>query len=351
MVEVEMRISGRLGPASLVLFALALSACGSSGDSPPQTTKTLTPLRVGLSGGAALAGALPLYVADTAGYYKDEGLDVTVKDNLGTNATNAVVAGQYDVGFSSTLTPLFVADQGKATSIVYGIARPGAGGTLLLKSGLSIDALRHMKGCKLSSLSPGSANYGYALSITSQLRLDCQVVVFTSRDAQIGALKAGKVQGVYGNYEAFAPLVEDGIAELAIDLRDPAERTKYVGKADYSPAVLWGLTDALSQKRDSVEAFLRAVNKAGKLIESSTPEKLASLLVANPNFKDIPEALILVKIKDGQAFLATNQGLITPENWDVGLQEYAKWGLPKFDPTSKVYDFDSRIDMSYNSKG
>ena len=61
----------------------------------------------------------PMYVAIEKGYFKDEGLDVSLVNGLGADKTmTAVLAGEADIGFMGSESTIYVYNQGKADYIV-----------------------------------------------------------------------------------------------------------------------------------------------------------------------------------------------------------------------------------------
>src|SRR5256712_11103323 len=95
---------GRLfGLVTSIIFVLLLSACGSSGPTTTTTTAngtttTITQLKI-MVGGLSKQIYLPNMLTQQLGYFKQEGLDVTLIDEAsGQSSENEVLAGQGDAG-------------------------------------------------------------------------------------------------------------------------------------------------------------------------------------------------------------------------------------------------------------
>ncbi|GAB3033346.1 ABC transporter substrate-binding protein [Parafrigoribacterium mesophilum] len=108
-----MRKSILLGVAALSV--LALSACGqaapasNSGDSTPDA-KAPTKITVGV---IPIVDTAPIWLGVKKGFFKDEGLDVTVQPTTGGAASvPGVVAGSYDFAFGNYVSTMVANDKG-----------------------------------------------------------------------------------------------------------------------------------------------------------------------------------------------------------------------------------------------
>jgi NitT/TauT family transport system substrate-binding protein len=107
-----MKKSILLGVAALSV--LALSACGSTapaspGDSAPNT-KTPTKITVGV---IPIVDTAPIWLGVEKGFFKDEGLDVTVQPTTGGAASvPGVQAGSYDFAFGNFVSVMVARDKG-----------------------------------------------------------------------------------------------------------------------------------------------------------------------------------------------------------------------------------------------
>src|SRR2546423_14485399 len=88
--------------ATGIILVLILSACGNSGSTTTTTTAngtttTVTHLKI-MVGGLSKQIYLPNELTQQLGYFKQEGLDVTLIDEAsGQSSENEVLAGQGDV--------------------------------------------------------------------------------------------------------------------------------------------------------------------------------------------------------------------------------------------------------------
>src|SRR5579871_5651060 len=92
LLRLRLRVAGV--PVLLSLMLMLLASCGS-----PGTSSSLHHLTIGLTYIPNIQFA-PFYVADSLGYYKDAGLDVTLRHHSFTeDEFGAVASGKEDVVF------------------------------------------------------------------------------------------------------------------------------------------------------------------------------------------------------------------------------------------------------------
>src|SRR5882757_10885641 len=90
------RRSGRIGVALAALVVTAASACGSGNAAVGEGETVLVSVSI------AAPSAGPVYLANALGYFKDEGLNVQVKEIA--NASLQIATGQVKYGLVNTST-------------------------------------------------------------------------------------------------------------------------------------------------------------------------------------------------------------------------------------------------------
>jgi NitT/TauT family transport system substrate-binding protein len=96
--------------AMLVLAAILLPGCNKKDDNL---------VKVHLNEVAHSIFYAPQYVAIEQGYFKDEGLDVTLVNGLGADKTmTALLAGDADIGFMGSEASIYVYNEGKEDYVI-----------------------------------------------------------------------------------------------------------------------------------------------------------------------------------------------------------------------------------------
>src|SRR5215469_12398814 len=145
-----------------IFLILLLSACGSSGPTTTTvtnngTTTTVTQLKI-MVGGLSKQIYLPNELTQQLGYFKQEGLDVTLIDEAsGQSSENEVLAGQVDAGSGSYNHTIELQAQGKQMEAVVqlGIA-PGEAEMVSAKEASQIQSAKDLKGKNLGVTELGS---------------------------------------------------------------------------------------------------------------------------------------------------------------------------------------------------
>src|SRR5438105_449824 len=152
---------GRLfGLITGIILVLLLSACGSSGTTTTTvngTTTTTTQLKI-MVGGLSKQIYLPNELTQQLGYFKQEGLDVTLIDEAsGQSSENEVLAGQVDAGSGSYNHTLELQAAGKQMeSVVLLNVAPGEAEVISAKEAGQIHSVSDLKGKNLGVTELGS---------------------------------------------------------------------------------------------------------------------------------------------------------------------------------------------------
>jgi NitT/TauT family transport system substrate-binding protein len=119
-----------LGAAAVAACAVALAACGSSSSSSSATAATAAATNSGSSGGTTSitvglpvvdATFIPVWLAQAEGYYKQQGLNVSIVTfHGGADLTKAVVGGSVDLGVNGLGGIMPAVLQGQSVKVVYG---------------------------------------------------------------------------------------------------------------------------------------------------------------------------------------------------------------------------------------
>ena len=185
-------------------------------------------------GGKNLLYYLPLTIAETQGFFKAEGLDVTVADFAGgSQALRAVVGGSADVvsgAFEHTLNmqakgqPMraFVL-QGRAPQIVLGVnpkTMPG------------FKTVADLKGKKIGVTAPGSSTNVMANFVLAKAGIkpnEVSIVGVGAGNGAVAAMRAGQIDAISNLDPVITLLQRSGDLKVLSDTRIVAEADKVFG--------------------------------------------------------------------------------------------------------------------------
>jgi len=259
-------------------------------------------------GGKNLLYYLPLSIAESQGYFKAEGLDVTIVDFAGgSKALQAVVGGSADVvsgAFEHTLLmqPKGIrlrafALQGRAPQIVLGInpkTMPG------------YRSVADLKGRKIGVTAPGSSTNVLANFVLAKAGLkpgDVSIIGVGAGSGAVAAMRAGQIDAISNLDPVITLLQRSGDLKIVSDTRIVAEADKAFGGP--MPAGCMYAPQAFIDKNPAtVQAIANAIVRADRWIQGAGPADIV---------KAVPESYLLgdraVYI---DAFLAS-KGALSPD--------------------------------------
>ena len=304
-------------------------------------------------GGKNLFYYLPLTVAEQLGYFKDEGLDLTIVDFAGgSRALAAVVGGSADVvsgAFEHTVNMQFKGQpmrafvlQGAAPQIVLGI-NP--------KTMPNFKSVADLKGKKIGVTAPGSSTNVMANFVLAKAGLKPSDVSFIGVGASSGAvaaMRSGQIDAMSNLDPVITLLQRSGDLKIVADTRIVAESEKIFG-GPMPGGCLYTPQPFVDKNPNTVQAMTNAMVRANKWIQRAGPGDI---------IKVVPESYLLgdrAIYIDG--FLAAQKalspdGLFPAKGAETALRALAsvdeKIGQAKLDLTA-VYtnDFAKKANAKY----
>ena len=259
-------------------------------------------------GGKNLLYYLPLTIAETQGYFKAEGLDLTIADFAGgSRALQALVGGSADIvsgAFEHTINMQTkgqrlraFALQGRAPQIVLGV-NP--------KTMPNFKSVADLKGKKLGVTAPGSSTNVLANFVLAKAGLkpgDVSIIGVGAGSGAVAAMRAGQIDAISNLDPVITLLARSGDLKIVSDTRIVAEADKVFGGP--MPAGCLYTTQAFIDKHPAtVQALTNAIVRANKWIQQAGPSDI---------IKAVPESYLLGdRAVYVDAFLAA-KGALSPD--------------------------------------
>ena len=239
-------------------------------------------------GGKNLFYYLPLTIAEQLGYFKDEGLDLTIVDFAGgSRALAAVVGGSADVvsgAFEHTVNMQFKGQpmrafvlQGAAPQIVLGI-NP--------KTMPNFKSVADLKGKKIGVTAPGSSTNVMANYVLAKAGLKPSDVSFIGVGASSGAvaaMRSGQIDAMSNLDPVITLLQRSGDLKIVADTRIVAESERIFGGA-MPGGCLYAPQPFIDKNPNTVQAMANAMVRANKWIQRAGPGDI---------IKVVPESYLL----------------------------------------------------------
>ena len=259
-------------------------------------------------GGKNLLYYLPLTIAEQLGYFKAEGLEVTIVDFAGgSRALQAVVGGSADVvsgAFEHTVNMQFKGQrmrafvlQGAAPQIVLGI-NP--------KTMAGFKTLADLKGKKVGVTAPGSSTnvmLNFVLAKAGLKPSDVSVIGVGAGNGAVAAMRAGQIDAMSNLDPVITLLQRSGDLKIISDTRVVAESEKVFG-GPMPAACLYAMQSFINSNPNTTQALANAIVRADKWIQKAGAADI---------IKTVPESFLMgdraVYI---DAFLAA-KGALSPD--------------------------------------
>ena len=251
--------------------------------------QTLEKPKVSLAvGGRNLLYYLPLSIADSLGYFKAEGLDVTINDFAGgAQSLRALVGGSVDIvsgAFEHTVNMqakgqrlrAFVL-QGRAPQIVLGV-NP--------KTMPNFKTVTDLKGKKIGVTAPGSSTNVMANFVLAKAGLkpsDVSFIGVGTSGGAVAAVRSGQIDALSNLDPVITLLQRSGDLKIVSDTRVVAEADKVFG-GPMPSACLYAKQDFVDKNPATVQALANAIVRADKWVQAAGPADI---------IKVVPESYLL----------------------------------------------------------
>src|SRR2546421_4844976 len=273
---------GRLfGLITGIILVLLLSACGSSGTTTTTvngTTTTTTQLKI-MVGGLSKQIYLPNELTQQLGYFKQEGLDVTLIDEAsGQSSENEVLAGQVDAGSGSYNHTIELQAAGKQMEAVVLLnVAPGEAEIVSAKVASQIHSVSDLKGKNLGVTELGSGTQTLTTALLHKVGITPDQVHFIpvgAGDTFIAALQQGKIDAGMTTEPTISRILSSGVGKVLVDLRSPQSTQAALG-GSYPFISLVMNNSYVNSHKDVVQKIVNAYVKTLKWMHTHTAEQIA----------------------------------------------------------------------------
>ena len=225
----------------------------------------------------------PQYVAIEEGYFKDEGLDLTLVTGFGADKTmTAVISGEADIGFMGAEASIYAYQEGATDPVVnFAQLTQRAGNFLVAREEMSDFKWEDLKGKKVLGGRKGGMPEMVFEYILKQNGLDPQKDLSIDQSIDFGATAAAFTGDDSADFTVeFEPsataLEKQGkgyvVASLGVD-------SGYVPYTSYSAK-----TSYMKKNPDIMQKFTNALQKGMDYVQSHTPEEIAEVI--KPQFPE-----------------------------------------------------------------
>ena len=318
---------------SLLVLALILALAGGARGQAIEKKQ----LTLGVGGKSALY-YLPLTICERLGYFKEQGLDVTIEDfRGGAQSLQALVGGSVDVVTGAYEHTIRMQAKGQDIRAVIELGRfPGIAVGLRKDRAPAYKSAADLKGTKIGVTAPGSSTHFFVMYLMSKAGLapsDASYIGVGAAASAVAAMKRGEIDALSNVDPMITRLEQDGDIKIIADSRTE-EGTRAIFGGSNPAAVLYLKHQFAQSNPNTVEALVNAFYKTLKWLDKATPDEIAATVPEEYFLGD--KALYLAAVKANKQVYSLT-GLVAP----AGMQSSADM-LTAFDPELKA----AKVDLS-----
>jgi len=281
---------------------------------------------------------LTLVLTERLGYFKEQGLNVTVTDFAGgSKSLQSLIGGSADVVTGAYEHTIRMQTKGQDITAVLELGRfPGMVLAVRKDRADKVKSFGDLKGMKIGVTAPGSSTNFFVNALIAREGVKPDQVSIIGVGAglsAVAAMKKGEIDAICNLDPVITKLQQDGDVFILADSRTEADNQKLFN-GNNPAAVVYFKTDFIAKNPVTVQHIVNAFYKTIKWMEKASPEEIT---------KTVPEefwlgdkALYTAAVKASQP-MYSKTGIITPQGMQNGLNL-----LLQFDPEMK----DAKIDLS-----
>ena len=236
----------------------------------------------------------PQYVAIEEGYFKDEGLDLTLVAGFGADKTmTAVISGEADIGFMGAEASVYAYQEGATDAVVnFAQLTQRAGNFLVAREEMPDFKWEDLKDKKVLGGRKGGMPEMVFEYILRKNGLDPQKDLTIDQSIDFGSTAAAFTGDVSADFTVeFEPsataLEKEGagyvVASLGVD-------SGYVPYTSYSAK-----TSYMEKNPEIIQKFTNALQKGMEYVQSHTPEEIAEVIAPQFAETDLDTVTAIVK--------------------------------------------------------
>ena len=267
------------GAAGLATLALAPGAKAQALEKPRLT--------IGV-GGKPLLYYLPLTIAETRGFFREEGLQVETNDfGGGSRALQALLGGSVDLVTGAYEHTIRMQTKGQDVRAVLELGRfPGIVLAVRKDRAGQIKGPADLKGAKIGVTAPGSSTNFFVNFLMAKAGANPKDAAFIGVGtglSAVAAMKKGEIDAISNLDPVISKLETDGDIVVMADTRTEAGTKAIFGGANPA-AVVYMRNDFIERHPNTTQAIVNAFHKALRWIATASPDDIA---------KSVPETYYL----------------------------------------------------------
>lgn len=279
-------------------ISLLLGGCGSEekgseeGAQAEEGSEEMTSIRISAINAVSWA---PVFVAQSEGFFEEQGLEVEFTTPGGPKGFQAMQAGDCEFSMLSQEPLLIAQEQGMESSIIAAMLETRVYGLIATKD---ITDVTQLKGKTVFGSDAGSAPYTFVSNVLTLAGMDplkdVEFVQVSDNNAGLQAFLNGEVDAAFVNMYTL-PVAGDFEYNVLADTTDPEQCEKYLGSAEFPGEMLCATTAYVKENPEICQKVVNAVIDAQAWIAEHSDDEVAASL--EPVFGDLDREVIAAQIE------------------------------------------------------
>jgi NitT/TauT family transport system substrate-binding protein len=230
-------------------------------------------------GGKGLLYYLPLTLAERLGYFKEQGLDLTINDFAGgAQSLQALVGGSVDVVAGAYEHTIRMQAKGQDIRAVIELGRfPGMVLAVKKDKAAQVKSFKDLKGLKIGVTAPGSSTNFFVMYLMVKAGLqptDASYIRVGAGPTAVAAVKRGEIDAIVNLDPVITKLMQDGDIVILADTRTEEGNMTIFG-GNNPAAVLYTKQEFIQKNPVTTQRVVNALYKALKWLEKASAEDVA----------------------------------------------------------------------------
>ncbi|MDR7440231.1 MAG: ABC transporter substrate-binding protein [Armatimonadota bacterium] len=296
------------------------------------------PVQLDLPVVAAVEPALPVLVAEAAGHFRGEGVEIgRILLSGGVAIRNLLIGGRAPFGVIGTEhIPLARLAGAPLKGLISTYDRLHV--TLIVRSALreQVRRVEDLKGRTVGVTAPGSFTWSIAVTLLKRAGLEPERDVRLlplGADAGVlyAALQSGRVDALSFSEPVLSRAEVDGVGFMLVNIFDRHVLRRWIGSDLLLVGILATTESVLRTQPDTVAAMVAAVRKGLAYIRSHSSEEIVRLVTGNPKtaqlFQGVPPDLAVRMV--GRIRYGYGTGCLSRTGYEAELRRMMDTGVLK----------------------
>ncbi len=293
----------------------------------------------------------PAYLAQTLGFFKEEGLDAEFQTIKGADPGAAIFTGDAQFTLLGIEMALMANEAGQGCKIVASTTQKYP--YQLIGANETYQTIASLKGGIIAGgIGANSAPQAFSRACIASEGLvpDTDISVLTMPSVgYAGAIAKGEIQAAVSTNPWSAKQLLDAGGVVIVDGTNDAVIQKMIGSASYELMAVIASDELIKNDPELVQKTVNGIAKAMRWMEKATPEQIVEKLL--PLFPDAQEELLYDATYDAERKVANFTGYHTEDGFKAAIALTKNGGGIKNDPAPDQIYNETFLDQAWKMLG